>query len=264
MKIKILAIGDIVGRPGRDIIKQKLPELIQTHRIDFTVVNAENVAGGSGVTPETLNELLSYGINALTSGDHIWKRKEIIPELTRTDRLIRPANYPAEAAGKGYTILETANRSPIAVVNLVGRTFMPSPANCPFHAIDQILTELSTRTKVIVVDAHMEATSEKIALGWYLDGRVSFVFGTHTHIQTADECILPRGTAYITDVGMTGPYDSVLGRKKEQVLAAFTTGMPNRFEVATDNIRLGGAIVTIDTETGHATSIERVMLRLKD
>lgn len=260
MKIKILVIGDIVGRPGRDFLKDKLSELLRQKEISFCVANAENTAGGSGITPEITEELLSYGINVLTSGDHIWKRKEIIPILDANPRLLRPANYSSEAAGKGFNIFDTAQGHSIAVINLVGRTFMP-PVNCPFHAVDEILSEVSTKTNLILVDFHAEATSDKVAMGWHLDGKVGFLFGTHTHIQTADERILPGGTAYITDLGMTGPYDSVLGRKIEKVLSVFITGVPTHFDVAEDDVRLCGALVTLDTSSGKALSIERIVIK---
>lgn len=259
MKINILVIGDIVGEPGRQILKKKLPELIRTKEIAFCVGNAENAAGGAGITPDVAEELLASQIDVLTSGDHIWKHKEIVPYLDRYQRVLRPANYPAEAPGKGFGVYETNHGFAIGVINLLGRTFMP-PTNCPFHTVDQILQSISDQTKIILVDLHAEATSEKVAMGWYLDGRVSLVFGTHTHIQTADERILPKGTAYITDIGMTGPYESVLGRKTERVLSAFTTGMPAHFDVAKKDVRISGLLVSLDTTTGRAFAIERVMI----
>jgi metallophosphoesterase (TIGR00282 family) len=257
--IKVLAIGDIVGEPGRQILKKRLPALLEKNKIDFCVANAENSAGGSGVTPQIMEELISCGVNVLTSGDHIWKRKEIVPAISKDARLLRPANYPPKSAGHGYYLYEDSKGRKIGVINLQGRVFMP-PIDSPFDAVDKAVKELSEKTKIIIIDFHAEATSEKIALGWHLDGKVSFIFGTHTHIQTADECILPNGMAYITDVGMTGPYDSILGRKKEKVLSAFLTGMPVHFDVAKDDVRIGGAIVSIDSATGMAKVIERVMV----
>ncbi|MBI4834270.1 MAG: TIGR00282 family metallophosphoesterase [Planctomycetes bacterium] len=257
--IKVLAIGDIVGEPGREILKEKLPGFLEKQRIDFCVANAENSAGGSGVTPQIMEELISYGVNALTSGDHIWKRKEIVPVIAKDARLLRPANYPPQSAGHGHYLYDDAKGRKIGVINLQGRVFMP-PIDSPFDAVDRAIKELSDKTKIIIIDFHAEATSEKIALGWHLDGKVSFIFGTHTHIQTADEGVLPNGTAYITDIGMTGPYDSILGRKKEKVLSAFLTGMPTHFDVAEDDVRIGGAIVSIDSSTGRAKAIERIMV----
>lgn len=270
MKVNILAIGDIVGRPGREILKTQLPEIISANKIDFCVANAENAAGGSGITPPIADELLSYGINILTSGDHIYKQKEIVPylrsrsgvptEASGKDKttLLRPANYSPEAAGPGHTIFTTANNIKIGVINLQGRVFMP-PTECPFHTVDKIIAQLRGQSDIIIVDMHAEATSEKVALGWHLDGRVGLVFGTHTHIQTADECILPNGTGYITDVGMTGPYDSVIGRRKDRILSAFITQMPIAFDVAKDDVRICGVIVTIDAKTGKALKIKRII-----
>lgn len=259
MKLRVLVIGDIVGRPGRDILKKKLPDLLRDYHVDFCVANGENAAGGAGITPVIMQELISCGINSLTSGDHIWKKKDIIPVIDSDPRLLRPANYSNQAAGQGHHIYEISNGIKIGVINLQGRTFM-QPVDSPFQAVDNALKDFSAQTKIIIVDIHAEATSEKIALGWYLDSRVSFIFGTHTHIQTADERILPQGTAYITDVGMTGPYDSVIGRKTENVLSAFITGMPMTFDVAEGDVRIAGAIATIDSDTGRASAIERVMI----
>lgn len=259
MRLKILAIGDIVGGPGREIIKQKLPGLLKKERIHFCIANGENTAGGSGITPALTAELLACGINCLTTGDHIYKRKEIIPYIGTQPNLLRPANYSPEAAGNGYGLYTLTNGIKIGVINLQGRVFMP-PSDCPFHTVDRIIKQLQAETKIIIIDIHAEATSEKIALGWHLDGQVSLIFGTHTHIQTADERVLPNGTAYITDVGMTGPYTSVLGRRSDQVLSAFINQMPTQFEVAKDDVRLAGALVTIDSKTGKALNIKRVML----
>lgn len=258
--MRILVIGDIVGRPGRRVLQEHLRSLRTERRIDFCVANAENAAGGAGVTPEVMQELFSSGIDVLTSGDHIYDKKEIIPIMQSEPRLLRPANYSELAAGKGSGLFPCSGNVRVGVVNVQGNVFMRSADN-PFHAVDRELEKLSAETRVIVVDIHAEATSEKIALGWYLDGRASFVFGTHTHIQTADERVLPKGTAYITDVGMTGPYESVIGRQVEPVLKNFLTSMPARFEVAEGDPRLCGALATVDAETGRAISIERIVVR---
>lgn len=258
MDFKILTIGDIVGSPGRHAVKVALPRLIERHGIDFVIANAENAAGGSGLTPEICDELYSCGVDCITSGDHVWRQKEIIPRLETDNRLLRPANYSKKASGKGYALIKARNGALVGVLQLLGRIFM-SPIDDPFEAADAIVGELDLDARIIVLDFHAEATSEKVAMGWYLDGRVSAVFGTHTHVQTADEHVKPGGTAYITDVGMTGPYDSVIGRDKDKVLAAMTTQMPRYFEVATGDIRLGGALITLDPETGRAKAIERVM-----
>jgi hypothetical protein len=255
---RILLIGDIVGAPGRRAIEVALPKLVERNRIDFVIANAENAAGGSGLTPEIADELFSRGVDVITTGDHVWRQKEIVPRLETDNRILRPANYPRSASGKGYALVEAKNGVKVAVLNILGRIFM-QPANCPFDTADAIVSEMSMDTGVIVVDMHAEATSEKVAMGWFLDGRVSAVLGTHTHIQTADERVLPGGTAYITDVGMTGPYDSVIGRVKEKVLAALMTAMPRHFDVAEGDIRLGGALVTVDSDRGRAKAIERVM-----
>lgn len=255
--MKVLLIGDITGSPGRGIIKVKLGELKRREKIDFTIANAENAAGGSGITPPIAEELFSFGIDVLTSGDHIWKKKEIIEYIGGERKVLRPANYPDATPGFGYGLYKTKKGEVIGVVNVIGRVFM-QPAECPFRKVIEHIKEIEEKTKVIFVDIHAEATSEKIALGWYLDGLVSCVSGTHTHVQTADEKILPKGTAYITDIGMTGPFDSVIGRKKEQILERFLTQMPVRFQMAEEDVQMHGAIVEVDTETGKALSIKRV------
>ncbi|MEK7450155.1 MAG: TIGR00282 family metallophosphoesterase, partial [Planctomycetota bacterium] len=244
----------------RDILKKQLPVLRQAENIHFCVANAENAAGGSGITPAIMDELLSYGIDVLTSGDHIWKKRDIIPVIEQSPRLLRPANYPREAAGKGFGLFTLDSGLTVGVINLQGRVFIPA-SDCPFKAAQLAVAELSKQTKIIIVDIHAEATSEKIAMGWYLDGQVSLIFGTHTHIQTADEQILPKETAYITDVGMTGPYESVLGRKIDRVLSSFLTQMPNEFEVAENDVRIGGVIAAVNSETGRALSIKRIMVK---
>ena len=258
MDFRILLIGDIVGAPGRRAVQVALPKLVERHGIHFVIANGENAAGGSGITPEIADELFAYGVDCITTGDHVCRQKEIVPRLETDNRILRPANYPESASGKGYALVTAGNGVKVGVVNLLGRIFM-QPINCPFQAATDTIGELSLDTNVIIVDMHAEATSEKVAMGWFLDGKVSAVIGTHTHIQTADERVLPGGTAYITDVGMTGPYESVIGRVKEKVIAALTTAMPRHFDVAEGDARLGGALVTVDPVTGRAQGIERVM-----
>ena len=259
--MKILFIGDIVGSPGRKAIQALLPKLKEQYSIDISIANGENAAGGSGITPALAEELFGFGLDILTSGDHIWKKKEILEILDQDQRILRPANYPAGSPGRGYGIIETKKGKKIGVINLEGRVFM-STLDCPFKCARAAIEEIKNKTQVILVDIHAEATSEKIALGWFLDGMVSAVLGTHTHVQTADERILPAGTAYITDVGMSGPYDSVIGRKVEQILARFLSQMPVRFEMAKDNVQLHGVVLDIDEKTGKARSIERIQEKL--
>ncbi|MBL7158204.1 MAG: TIGR00282 family metallophosphoesterase [Candidatus Omnitrophica bacterium] len=255
--MKLLFIGDIVGRPGREAVKKLLPALVKKHKIDCTVANAENSAGGSGITPSIAKELESYGCDVLTSGDHIWKRKEAAELLEEHQNVLRPLNYPEGAPGKGSLIMKTESGVKMAVVNLVGRVFMQS-VDCPFKAAKEEVENIRKETPNIFVDIHAEATSEKIALGWYLDGLVTALTGTHTHVQTADEKILPQGTAYITDVGMTGPFDSVIGRKKEQILTRFITQRPTRFEMAEEDVWINAVIIDFDEKTGKANSIKRL------
>lgn len=260
--MRILFIGDIVGEPGRHAIRELLPVIKRREDIGFIIANAENVAGGSGVTPALADELFGYGIDVLTSGDHIWKRKEILDYIKTSGRLVRPANYPKQAPGFGSTIVQAASGADVGVINLIGRVFM-QPLECPFRVAKEEVEKMKGRARIIVVDMHAEATSEKIALGWYLDGLVSAIIGTHTHVQTADEKILPNGTAFLSDAGMTGPFDSVIGRKKEQILARFLTQMPARFEMADGDIQLHGAIIDVDEKTGKAESIKRVQEKVK-
>ncbi|MDI6631059.1 MAG: TIGR00282 family metallophosphoesterase [Bacillota bacterium] len=254
--MRILMIGDIVGRPGRRAVKENLAAIRQEFGIDFTIANGENIAGGNGVTRETANELFGYGIDVLTGGNHIWDKKESYAFIAEEARLIRPANYPPEVPGAGYRVFPVGDCK-VAVVNLLGRVFMPG-VDCPFRRAEEILAELSAVTPVIVVDFHAEATSEKMAFGWFLDGRVSAVLGTHTHVQTADERVLPGGTAYISDVGMTGPRDSVIGVKTETIIAKYVTQLPKRFEVAGGPYQFDACVVTIDPVTGKALGIERI------
>ena len=259
--MRILFIGDIVGRPGREAVKKLLPKIVKKKGIEFVVANGENAAGGSGITPSISEELLSYGIDVVTSGDHIWKKREIVDYIQSSKNLLRALNYPKGVPGWGSTIVESKNGIKIAVINLSGRIFM-QPIECPFKASGEEVKKLKQKTSIIIVDIHAEATSEKIALGWHLDGKVSAVIGTHTHVQTADERILPNKTAYITDCGMTGPFDGVIGRKKEQILTRFITQMPTRFEMAESDVRLNGVVIDVDEKTGEANSIERLEVRL--
>lgn len=263
MKINVLVIGDIVGKPGRIILKNKLKTYIDRENIHVCIANGENAAGGAGITEEIAKELFSYGVDVITTGDHVWDKKDILHFLETNRDILRPANYSPLAVGRGYVVKDSRLGIPIAVINLLGRVFM-KPVDCPFRAVDDILKIISKETKVIFVDMHAEATSEKIAMGWYLDGRVSAVFGTHTHVPTADERILPKGTAFISDLGMTGPHESVLGRKIECVLKAIITQMPTRFEVAEGDVRINGAMIVVDSQTGQADSIRRVEIKEKE
>jgi metallophosphoesterase (TIGR00282 family) len=258
--MRVLLIGDITGSPGRKILSQQLKRLQTEKRIDFTIANGENAAGGSGITALVADEIFSCGVDVITSGDHIWKRREVIEYLGKERRLLRPANYPDTDPGFGWGVYKAANGQTIGVINLIGRVFMQA-LDCPFRKVTECIKEIETKTEIIFIDMHAEATSEKIAMGWYLDGLVSCVFGTHTHVQTADEKILPKGTAYITDIGMSGPFDSVIGRRKEQILERFITQMPVKFQMAEDDLQLHGAVVEIDTKTARAVSIERVQVR---
>jgi metallophosphoesterase (TIGR00282 family) len=262
--MRILFIGDIFGRPGRTIVKERLPALVKDHIIDLTIANGENSAAGFGITPQLAEDLFELGIDVITTGNHIWDKREIIDYFEAANgnphsparRVLRPANYAADLPGWGVYEGEKKN-VPFAVINLQGRVFMASNDD-PFRVTDHLLKNI--KAKIIFVDIHAEATSEKVSIGWYLDGRVSVVVGTHTHIPTADERILPGGTAFVTDVGMTGPYDSVIGVKKELVIARFLNNMPARFEAATGDVRLCAVVVDCDPTTGHARSIQRVMV----
>ncbi|RKY37279.1 MAG: TIGR00282 family metallophosphoesterase [Candidatus Omnitrophota bacterium] len=262
--MRILIFGDIVGKPGRQAVHKILPELKYREKIDFVIANGENSAGGSGITPKIFNELICSGIDVLTSGDHIFKNKEILQVIDYQDRLLRPANYPDEVYGRGFCVIKAKSGQKIGVLNLLGRVFM-EPLDCPFRKSLEIIKQIREQTSIIIVDMHAEATSEKIAMGWYLNGKVSVVLGTHTHVQTADERVLPEfgHTAYITDIGMTGAIDSVIGRKVEQILKRFLNHTPEKFEVAVKNVELQGIIVEIDEHTGAAKSIKRVKESLK-
>lgn len=259
MGIRILALGDLVGRPGRQVVADKLPALVKERRVDLVIANAENVAGGSGITQNLFNKIRSYGVDVVTLGDHLYKRPDIIETMRRSERIVRPANLSRHAAGRGWTVVQTAAGVNVGVFALMGRVYVPAiSADDPFVAIDRVMDEMPGSAKVRVCDIHAEATGEKVALGHYMDGRASFVFGTHTHIPTADAKILPGGTAYITDLGMTGPYDSVLGRRKDMVVKAMSTNMPHPYDVATNDVRMCGALVEVDEQTGKAIAIERV------
>lgn len=259
LTLRALVIGDIVGKPGRRILTEKLHDLRAQLSVSLVVANAENAAGGSGVTPPILDRLYESGVDVVTTGDHVFKRREVMGRIESDECLLRPLNFPESAPGRGYTFFAAGGHE-VAVMNLIGRTFMQA-ARCPFLAADAALEEIGKRTNVIVVDFHAEATSEKVAMGWYLDGRVSAVLGTHTHIPTADARVLPDGTAYITDLGMTGPYQSVIGRRIESILSRFTTGVPTPFDVAKGDVRICGALVEIDPTSGKAVSVERLEVR---
>ena len=263
MKLDILCIGDLVGRPGRRVVANKLKSLVKERGIDCVIVNAENAAGGSGLTPQIYDKLLRYGVNMVTLGDHTYRKRDIIKTLETAENIARPCNLSESSAGRGYGIYTTSKGPTIAVVALIGRLFM-KPADCPYSAIDRILPQLQQKADIIIVDFHAEATSEKIAMGYHLDGRVSVCFGTHTHVVTADEKIMQKGTAYITDIGMTGAHDSVLGRGVESVLKSFRTQMPYPFEIATGNVQMNSIIVTVDSNTKKAERIERVKINADD
>jgi metallophosphoesterase (TIGR00282 family) len=254
--VKILFFGDVVGKPGREALRRRARAITASDDVDLVVANCENSSGGIGVDPGTARELLATGIHVLTSGNHIWQKREIYDFLESSDRLLRPANFSPGVPGRGWSIYETA-KGPVAVVNLIGRVFM-APADCPFRAADEILAKIGERARVVFVDMHAEATSEKVGMGRYLDGRVSAVVGSHTHVQTADEMVLPGGTAFITDTGMCGPLDSVIGMRTEQVLRRFVDQMPARFEVGRGAPLLQAVLVDIDESTGRARGIRRI------
>ncbi len=256
MPIKIFCLGDIIGKPGRAVVAELLPPLLAREKVDFVVANAENSAAGSGLTPAIFQKLLATGIDVCTMGDHTYRKRDILPLLQSSDRLIRPGNYPPDAVGRGWTVVASRSGVSIAVLQVMGRLYM-NPLDDPLRTIDKMLSEVPRDIKVRIVDFHAEASSEKIAMGWHLDGRVSINFGTHTHTPTADARVLPGGTAFVSDLGMTGPYDSVLGRRKDRVLQFMITGMPNFFEIATGDPRMCGIMATVDEISGHALSIVR-------
>jgi len=256
--LRFLIIGDVIGKPGRKLVGEKVKTIKKSHNIDAVIVNGENSAGGLGITPETTEELLGFGIDVVTTGNHVWDKKEILPYIDSQFRLLRPLNYPPGVPGNGSVILKN-NQRKWAVLNLSGRVFM-SPLDCPFQTLDKELEIIKKETNIILVDFHAEATSENIAFGWYCDGRVSCVVGTHTHVVTADEKVLPGGTAYITDIGMTGAHQSVIGIETKQILSRFLTQIPVRYTVAKDNVILNGVIVEVDDQTGKSVFITRYSL----
>lgn len=255
--MKILFLGDVVGKPGGRAVTNVLPRLIDRERLDLVIANCENVTGGIGVDAKSARHLLDAGVHVLTSGNHVWRDKTIVEFIDHESRMVRPANFPPMVPGRGWTVCETADGTAVAVVNLIGRVFMDS-VDCPFRVAESLLPELRMRARVIIVDMHAEATSEKSAMGWFLAGKVSGVFGTHTHVQTADERVLPGGTAYVTDVGMCGPSESVIGIRPELAVRRFLTHMPVKFEVAGGPVVLQGVCVEIEPQTGRATSIRRL------
>jgi metallophosphoesterase (TIGR00282 family) len=262
--LKILFIGDIMGRPGREAVQRLLPAVREEYGIDFAIANGENAAGGKGVTDKVAAELFGYGINVLTGGNHSWQNREGFKLIQEEARILRPANFPQgqDVPGRGAAVFQDRTGVNVGVLNLQGRIFM-TPLDCPFQSALREISTLCQETKIIIVDFHAEATSEKVSMGWFLDGRVTAVIGTHTHVQTADEQILPQGTAYITDVGMTGPHDGVIGIKKDIVLESMVSRLPVRHQLAEGNIRLNGVIVTIDPDSGRATDIERLSRKIK-
>jgi metallophosphoesterase (TIGR00282 family) len=256
--MKVLMIGDVVAKPGRIAVLERIQDLREQHHIDLAIMNAENLAGGFSVTPTLCEELFAHGIDVMTSGNHIFDKKEAIDYIRKQPRLVRPANYPPNTPGSGFWTGEV-NGAQVAVINVMGRVFMP-PSDDPFRIVDQIVASLPEKATVRLVDMHAEATSEKVAMGWHLDGRVSAVVGTHTHVQTADERILPQGTAYLTDLGMTGSYAGVIGMNKSDVLARFTSVTARRAEHSSGQVRICGAVIDVDEATGRARGIERVNL----
>ena len=263
--MNILIIGDVVGSPGRNIMRKALPSVFKKYDVDYCIANVENAAGGFGVTREICDEILDLGVDCMTSGNHIWDKREIIPIVDQIPQLLRPANYPEAQPGKGsYVGQAKDSRVPVAVLNLSGRVFMNGAIDDPFTIGRREVEKLRKEAAVIVVDMHAEASSEKMAIGYYLDGTVSAVVGTHTHVPTCDHRLLPGGTAYCTDLGMTGPYDSVIGVEAETIVRRFVTGMPGRFETAKGDPRLGAAVVSVDPKTGRATAIDRMLLREED
>ena len=255
--MRFLFIGDIVGRPGRDIVARAVPGLVLRHQLDLVIANAENAAGGSGLTPAIYKELMEVGVDAITLGDHVYRRKEIYSILRNKENIVRPANLPIEAVGRQWTIVTARDGTKVAIFCILGQLFM-KPADNPWRCADRVLAEVPEDVRVRFLDFHVEATSEAQLMGRHLDGKVTAVLGTHTHVPTADECILPGGTAFQADVGMTGPYESIIGRRIDRVLETTLTSNPTQFEVASKDARLGGTLVDVDTETGLATKIERL------
>jgi len=263
--MNILIIGDVVGSPGRAIMKRALPQVVRKHDVDYVIANVENAAGGFGVTPEICQEFLAMGVDVMTSGNHIWDKREIIPAIGQFPQLLRPANYPQGQPGKGTHVGRGKDsRVPVATLNLSGRVFMNGSIDDPFQKAAVEIEALRKEAKVIIVDMHAEASSEKTALGYFLDGKVSAVVGTHTHVPTCDHRLLPKGTAYCTDLGMTGPYDSVIGVEAEVIVQRFVTGMPGRFDTAKGDPRFAAVVVSVDPQTGRARGIDRMLLSEAD
>jgi 2',3'-cyclic-nucleotide 2'-phosphodiesterase len=261
--MRILFIGDIFGKPGREIARRAIPAIVEQRGVDFVIANVENSAAGFGVTGDIADTILSYGVDAMTSGNHIWDKREVLEYIPRQPKLLRPANFPAGVPGRGAYVGKTRSGDPIGVLNLMGRVFM-MPLDDPFAVAVREIESLRAKARVVIVDFHAEATSEKLAMGWHLDGRVTALLGTHTHVQTADERLLPKGTAYQTDVGMTGPHDSIIGVTIEPALGRFLNSMPAKFEAATGVPRLNAAIITADPATGKATGIERLNMSAQE
>jgi metallophosphoesterase (TIGR00282 family) len=258
----LLFIGDVVGRPGRELVRRAVPALVAHHQIDLVIANVENAAAGFGVTPDLADDFLQYGVHVMTGGNHTWDKKEIIPYFADHPWLLRPINMPAGTPGRGRYLARATNGVPVAVINAMGRVFMTA-IDDPFRMLPEEIAAARKEAAIVFVDFHAEATSEKVAMGWHLDGKATAVVGTHTHVQTADERVLPNGTAYLTDVGMTGPHDGVIGVERTAIIQRFLTSLPQRFETATDNPRLNGVIVKADERTGRAVSIERVSLSVQ-
>ncbi len=261
--MNILFIGDVLGRPGRELVRRSLRSLVERHGLDLVIANVENAAAGFGITREIGDEFLKWGVDVMTSGNHIWDKKEAIEYIAAEPRLLRPANYPAGVPGRGAYVARTRHGEPVGVINVMGRVFMLN-IDDPFAVVLHEIEAMRHWAKVIVVDFHAEETSEKMAMGWHLDGKATAVFGTHTHVQTADERLLLQGTAYITDAGMTGPHDAIIGMERETALSRFLTGMPSKFEPATGNPRLNGVVVSADPATGRATAVTRISYSAAD
>jgi metallophosphoesterase (TIGR00282 family) len=261
--VRILFIGDIFGKPGREIAQRAIPALVRRHSLDLVIANVENSAAGFGVTGDIAETILGFGVDVMTTGNHVWDKKEILEYIPRQPKLLRPANFPAAVPGRGTWIGPTRTGEPVAVINMMGRVFM-APLDDPFAVVLREIDAARAKARVIIVDFHAEATSEKAAMGWHLDGRVTAIFGTHTHVQTADERLLPKGTAYLTDVGMTGPHDSVIGVTIDAAVGRFVSGMPAKFEAATGPARLNAIIITADPATGKARGIERLNLSAQE
>jgi len=261
--MKLLFVGDIFGKPGREIARRAIPALVATRSIDLVIANVENSAAGFGVTGDIADTILEFGVDVMTSGNHVWDKKEVLDYIARQPRLLRPGNFPAGVPGRGSYLARTRTGEPVGVINLMGRVFM-TPLDDPFALAVREIEALRAKTRVILVDFHAEATSEKVAMGWHLDGRATAVIGTHTHVQTADERILPKGTAYLTDAGMTGPHDSIIGVTVDAALGRFLNAMPAKFEAASGNPRLNAVMITADAASGRATAIERINLSAQE